>query len=80
MYNEQSQCVCIYIYLKLDIQKVMLGRYELECELKKKKKKRWWWENLFSNVSVMRPEAKGDVIKSCLRLIRSSTRRYIWLF
>lgn len=28
----------IYIYLKLDIQKVMLGRYELECELKKKKK------------------------------------------
>lgn len=29
----------IYIYLKLDIQKVMLGRYELECELKKKEKK-----------------------------------------
>lgn len=46
----------------------------------KKKKKRWWWENLFSNVIVMRPEAKGDVIKSCLRLIRSSTGLYIWLF
>lgn len=29
----------IYIFLKLDIQKVMLGRYELECELKKKRKK-----------------------------------------
>lgn len=31
--------MCVYIYLKLVIQEVMLGRYELECEFKKKKKK-----------------------------------------